>query len=166
MCNNHHHQYHVTLSVRMFLIFSRHPSLSSIAFGRSSVSAQSGCIYVRSRRPAFVRSCDGVHRSISLTSSSLLLQQCPACPVRLILIVFVTGGRWPYSCCFVGVVSRIWSILLTTFSCNCRQACSPYILLTSTWCIYIVVSILPLLGRNCASFYRPGLTSIRPIVYR
>ena len=35
-------------------------------------------------------------------SSSLLLQQCPACLVRLIWIVFVMGGRWPYSCCFVG----------------------------------------------------------------
>ena len=35
-------------------------------------------------------------------SSSLLLQQCRACLVRLILIVFVMGGRWPYSCCFVG----------------------------------------------------------------
>ena len=35
-------------------------------------------------------------------SSSLLLQQCSACLVRLIFIVFVMGGRWPYSCCFVG----------------------------------------------------------------
>ena len=35
-------------------------------------------------------------------SSSLLLQQCPACLVRLTLIVFVMGGRWPYSWCFVG----------------------------------------------------------------
>ena len=35
-------------------------------------------------------------------SSSLLLQQCPTCLVRLILIDFVMGGRWPYSCCFVG----------------------------------------------------------------
>ena len=44
----------------------------------------------------------GVHRSTSLMSSSLLLQQCPACPVRLTWIVFVIGGRWPYSWCFVG----------------------------------------------------------------
>ena len=35
-------------------------------------------------------------------SSSLLLQQCPACLVRLILIVFRMGGRWPYSYFFVG----------------------------------------------------------------
>ena len=44
----------------------------------------------------------GVHRSTSLMSSSLLLQQCPSCLVRLILIVFVMGGRRPYSCYFVG----------------------------------------------------------------
>ena len=35
-------------------------------------------------------------------SSSLLLQQYPACLVRLTWIVFVMGGRWPYSRCFVG----------------------------------------------------------------
>ena len=29
-------------------------------------------------------------------SSSLILQQCPACLVRLTWIVFVMGGRWPY----------------------------------------------------------------------
>ena len=34
----------------------------------------------------------GVHRSTSPMSSSLLLQQCPACLVRLICIVFVMGG--------------------------------------------------------------------------
>ena len=67
--------------------------------GRSSrlhpVSAQSCGMSVRAGRPAFPRPCEGVHRTTSLTSSSLLLQQCPACLVCLILIVFVMGGRWP-----------------------------------------------------------------------
>ena len=31
----------------------------------------------------------------------MLLQQCPACLVRLTWIVFVMGGRWPYSWCLV-----------------------------------------------------------------
>ena len=35
-------------------------------------------------------------------SSSLLLQQCPACLVHLTWIVFRMGGRWPYSWCLVG----------------------------------------------------------------
>ena len=44
----------------------------------------------------------GVHRSTSLMSLSLLLQQCPACLVRLTWIVFMMGGRWPYSWCLLG----------------------------------------------------------------
>ena len=59
-------------------------------------------MYVRAGRPAFARPCVGLHKSTSLMSSSLLLQQCPACLVRLTWIVFVIGGRWPYSWCLVG----------------------------------------------------------------
>ena len=101
---NHHH-HHVPLS-RISLTLSRHFSLSFIAFGRSSglhpVSPQSCCMYVRAGRPDFARPYVGVHRSTSLMSSSLLFQQCPACQVRLTWIVFVMGGRWPYSWCLVG----------------------------------------------------------------
>ena len=88
------------------LTLSRHSSLSFIALGRSSgqqpVSSHSCWMYVRAGRPAFVRPCVGIHKSTSLMSSSLLLQQCPACLVRLTWIVFVIGGRWPYSWCLVG----------------------------------------------------------------
>ena len=102
---HHHRHHHVVLSARISLILYHHPSLSSIARGRSSrihpISAQSCCMQIQAGRPAFARPCEGVHRSTSLTSSSLLLQLCPACLVRLILIVFVMDGRWPYSCCFV-----------------------------------------------------------------
>ena len=38
-------------------------------------------------------------------SSSLLLQQCPACLARLTWIVFVMGGRWPYSRYLVGFLN-------------------------------------------------------------
>ena len=51
---------------------------------------------------AFARPYVGVHRSTLLMSSSLLLQQSPACLVRLTWIVFVMGGRWPSSWCLVG----------------------------------------------------------------
>ena len=85
---------------------SCHFSLSFITSGRSSglhpVSSHSCCIYVRAGRPAFVRPYVGVYRSTSLMSLSLLLQQCPACLVRLTWIVFVMGGRWSYSWCLVG----------------------------------------------------------------
>ena len=101
-----HHHHHVVPPARISQTLSRHFSLSFIASGRSSglhpVSSHSCCMYVPVGRPAFARPYVGVHRSISLMSSSLLLQQCPSCLVRLTLIVFVMGGRWPYSWCFVG----------------------------------------------------------------
>ena len=65
-------------------------------------------MYVRAGRPAFARPCVGVHKNTSLMSSSLLLQQCPACLVRLTWIVFVIGGRWPYSWCLVGCYIYIY----------------------------------------------------------
>ena len=97
---NHHH-HHIVLVARISLTLFRHSSLSFIALGRSSrqhpVSSHSCWMYVRAGRPAFARPCVGIHKSTSLMSSSLLLQQCPACLVRLTWIVFVIGGRWPYS---------------------------------------------------------------------
>ena len=100
----HHH--HIVLAARISLTLSRHSSLSFIALGRSSgqhpVSSHSCWMYVRAGRPTFARPCVGIHKSTSLMSSPLLLQQCPACLVRLTWIVFVIGGRWPYSWCLVG----------------------------------------------------------------
>ena len=100
---NHHH---VVPLAQISLILSRHFSLSFIASGRSSglhpVSSHSCCMHVLLGHHAFVRPYVGVHSCTSLMSSSLLLQQCPACLVRLTWIVFVMGGRWPYSWCLVG----------------------------------------------------------------
>ena len=94
------------LVVRISLTLSRHFSLSFIASGRSSglhpISSHNCWVYVHAGRPAFARPCVGVYKSTSFMSSSLLLQQCPACLVRLTWIVFVIGGRWPYSWCLVG----------------------------------------------------------------
>ena len=102
----HLHHHHVVLLARISLTLSCHFSLSFIASGRSSglhhVSSHSCCRYVQAGRPAFARPYVGVHRSISLMSSFLLLQQCSACLVHLTWIVFMMEGRWPYSWCFVG----------------------------------------------------------------
>ena len=102
----YHHHHDVMPSVRISLTLFCHFSLSFIASGRSSglhsVSSQSYCMYVRAGRSAFARPYVRVHRSTSLMNSSLLLQQCPACLVCLTWIVFVMGGRWLYSWCFVG----------------------------------------------------------------
>ena len=104
--NFSHRHHNVVPLARIFLTLSRHFSPSFIASGRSSglhpVSSHSCCMYVRACRSAFARPCVGDHRNTSLMSSSLLLQQCLACLVRLTWIVFVMGGRWPYSWCLVG----------------------------------------------------------------
>ena len=157
------------LSARISLNLSRHLSLSFIASGRSSglhlVSWQSCCMKVRVGCPAFSWPCEGVHWSTSLMSSSLLLQQCHTCLVRLTWIVFVMGSRWPYSCYFVGCCLQDLFTIARSIQGNCRQAFSPAVLLASTLCIHIAVSTRSLLGRNCVTFYRSGLTSIWPIVY-
>ena len=103
--NHHPHQHHVVPLARISLTLSLHFSLSFIASGWSSglhpVSSHGCCMYVRAGRPPFARPYAGVHRSTSLMRSSLLLQQCPACLVRLTWIVFVMRGRCPYSWCLV-----------------------------------------------------------------
>ena len=48
-------------------------------------------------------------------SSFLLLHQCPACLVRLTLIVFVMGSRWPYSWCFVTMITFTIILRLAEF---------------------------------------------------
>ena len=105
--NHHHHCHdHVVPLARISLTLSRHFSLLFTSSGRSSglhlISSHSCCMYVLAGRPAFARPYVGVYRSTSLMSSSLLLQQCLVCLVRLIWIVSMMGGRWQYSWCFVG----------------------------------------------------------------
>ena len=129
----YHHHHHIVLVARISLTLSRHSSLSFIALGRSSgqqpVSSHSCWMYVRAGRPAFARPCVGIHKSTSLMSSSLLLQQCPACLVRLTWIVFVIGGRWPYSWCLVGCCCQDLFRML-------HAACNPEQVLAATIWIY------------------------------
>ena len=92
----HHHHHHDVRLARISLTLSLHVSLSFIAFGRSSglhpVSSHICFMNVRAGRPAFDWPYAGVHRSTSLTISSLLLQQCLVCLVRLACIGF--RDRW------------------------------------------------------------------------
>ena len=107
---------------RISLTLSHHFSLSFITFGRSSglhpVSSHSCCMHVRASRPAFAWPYARVHRSTSLMSSSLLLQQCPACLARLTCIVFVMGDKWAVQLVSCGVLPpRTCSVLLSQHSC-------------------------------------------------
>ena len=102
----YHHHHHPVPPAQIPLTISRHFYLSFIASERSSglnpISSHSCCMYVRASRLSFARPYVGVHMSTSLMISSLLLQQCPACLVRLTWIVFVMGATWQYGWCFVG----------------------------------------------------------------
>ena len=83
MYSESHHHHHVVPLARISLTLSCHFSRSFITSGRSSglhpVSSHSCCMYVLAGHLALARPYVGVHRSTSLMSSSLLLQQCPAC---------------------------------------------------------------------------------------
>ena len=123
VASNHHHHHDVVLLARISLTLSRHFSQSFIASSSSSglhpVSSHSCWMYVRAGRPAFARPYVWVHRRTSLMSSSLLLQQCPACLVRLTWIVFVIDGRWPYSWCLVGCSRQnLFKIAIQVFDCK------------------------------------------------
>ena len=94
--NNHYH--HVAQLAQISLTLSCHLSLSYITSISSStphlVSVQSCYRYILVGRPTLTPPCEGVHWRTSLMSSFLLLQQCPACHVRLIWIILEKrGGR-------------------------------------------------------------------------
>ena len=100
-----HHHYHVVPQARISLTLARHFSLSFIASGRSSephpVSSHSCWMYVQAGRTAFARPYGGVHRNTYRIQYTYSIQY-PACLVRLTWIVFVMGGRWPYSWYLLG----------------------------------------------------------------
>ena len=88
-------------------------------------------------RPAFAWPYVGIHRSTSLMSSSLLLQQCPACLVRLTCIVFVMGGKWPYSWCLVNRNENIMNMHVCICVCIHIWMC---ICVHNSWvlaCLYV-----------------------------
>ena len=97
--------------------------------------------------------CVGVHWRISLRSSSLLLQQCPTCLVRLGWFL-----RWEVSsntaATLWGVASRIRSKQHVAFLCSFHLAFFPCALSASMWYIHRVVSTQPQLGRNTILFYQ------------
>ena len=109
-CDHHHHHHQVVPPARISLTLSRHFFLSFIAFGRSSglhpVSSHYCCMYVRAGRPAFAWPYVGVHRSTSLMSSSLLLQQCPAYRVtrRLPFQLLIHQSVGEGATCFPGLL--------------------------------------------------------------
>ena len=105
---------YITIIIIIIMSCRRHghpwPSLATSPYRSSPLAGLQGyipyphiAVACSSWLSCFCPAICGVHRSTSLMNSSLLLQQCPACLVRLTWIVFVIGGRWPYSWCLVGL---------------------------------------------------------------
>ena len=86
--------------------------------------------------------------------------------VRLTLIVFEIGGRWPDCCCLVGCF--LLDLFETTRSILVELPSSFFsIRLVSVHVVHPYISIdTTAAWKNCVLFYRSGLTSIWPIVYR
>ena len=119
---DHHH--YIAPVARISLTLSRHSSLSFIALGRSSgqhpVSSHSCWMYVRAGRPAFAGPCVGVHKSTSLMRSSLLLQQCPACLVRLTLGTILNCIWWKSRECGVPLHCHYCQVNFDPDGCTCE----------------------------------------------
>ena len=129
-------------------------------FKSKSRIGKSSCMQVLAGHLAFARPSDGVHESKSLMSSSLLFQQCPACPIHLTWIVFMMVGKWPNTAVLLGVATRTCLIFRVAFMFSYNQAFSSYAWLMSMQCIHTAVSTRTLLGDKCVSFYLSGMTSI------
>ena len=102
----------------------------------------------------------------SLMSSSLLLQLCPACLVRLIWMVSEMRGRWPFSCCFVGCCFQDLYNMARSILVQLPSNFFLYTLSQRLFGDHIIELTRPLLGIICILFYRISLTSIWSITYR
>ena len=95
-------------TAQISLTLSRHLTLSPIAPDQSSrlhpVSDQSRCIYVLGDCPAFPRPCEVVHWNMSLSSSSLLLQQSPE--YKYVMLEKADSN-----------VNTLWSVHITQYLC-------------------------------------------------
>ena len=147
---------HVAVRAQNSLALSRHQFLSSISPGRSSrqhpVSAEICCIYALAGRATFARPCERVHKSISLMSLSLHLQQCPASLVLQLLFYGVQrSGLVQYfsqHSCIIAVKLSFHRFSQRPCGASIQQVSSGH-----------------QLGKYCGSFYQSDLTSISPIAY-
>ena len=67
--------------------------------------------------------------------------------------IFEMRGKWPYSCCLVGMLLPrfVQNCIVFLFSSN--LAFFPCVLLASMWCIHIVVLIQPQRGKDRSDFH-------------
>ena len=108
----------------------------------------------------------GPTRRKSLIRSSLLLQQCPACFVRLMRMVLEMGSRWLYNFCFVGCCFQDLFNIARSILVQLALSFSS-IHLVSVHVVHPYSRINTTVAwENCVLFYRICLTSLGPIIYR
>ena len=76
-----------------------------------------------------------VHVKESIENYRLwLLQQCSACLVHITCMVCLIGGKWPYSCCFVGFCFQNLFEIARNILSRSNQTFSPRVSLYFKWC--------------------------------
>ena len=160
-----YHQHHVVPLARISLTLAGHSTLSSIAFGRSAR------LHPCSHRAAVDKFWLVVQSLLISVKGFRGARHSWVCPYfsnsvpHVFFVLFGWFKRWEgggsIAAALWNVASRICSLQLTAFLCNCCQAFSLYALSGSLWCIHKVVDCC--LEKNCVLFYRTGLTSIWPI---
>ena len=104
----------------------------------------------------------GVYWRTSLRSSFLFLQQCPACLVGLIWVIFEMSVRGPYSCCFVICYCQdLFKIGHSIFMSLLSSFFSMFVV--SVQVVHLYSSMDTSAGskkKNCELFYRVGPTNI------
>ena len=100
-------------------------------------------------------------------NSSLLLQQCPACLVRVILIIFVMGCRWPYW--MSGIILSLTKIWAYYVSSHTEKLCyneTVFLWMTIYIYIYIYIYMLSVIWKSDLtdkmkrSFFQAAVVSI------
>ena len=141
---HHYHHHHDVPLALISQTLHRHSSLSSIAFGRSSR------LHLVSTQISSSWSSNTCLWSMSLMSSSLLLQKCAGYLVTLIWIVLEREWRWPCSCWFVECFFQ--DSFITARSILCQWMSS--FLSESMLCICIVVRSQSQPGKMAFYFIR------------
>ena len=95
----------------------------------------------------------GVHRTKSLMSLSLLLQQYPGCLANFSWMVCKMGGNWLYNCCFVGYSFQNLFRIACISLCSFHLAFSPSVSLDPKWWSFNTTD-MPTARKNLFGFYR------------
>ena len=147
------------------------PCLSSIRFYRQSHSAGPlDCILCLFTAfvDSFKLNVQHLLRSVKDSTRErhlFFLQQCSGCLDPVNWMVLEMGGRWPYNCCFFGMLLP-WLIQYGSWH-SCAISVFFSMCFVSVYLVYPNCSMdTTAAWKKIILFYRVGLTSLWPIVCR